>query len=111
MRGLLVFILGLKMNKIETADKNKTHIIIEVDAPIEQVKSVLNGLSDKMGLPSAGKTEQEIVDFIAQQTKNYWFTFILDDLKNKKQIESTRAKIEKETFYETIITNHPLKGA
>jgi len=87
----------------------KTEVRITIDASKADVEAALPNIAAKLGFASvSGMTE---VEFIAQETKQFWFDKYKEAVAELKEELAKEAAETKRLEVEAMIENSPLHGA
>ena len=99
------------MSTIILVADGETEVRITVNAPRAEVLEAVKDIAKELGLFAESQTDSEIIELVAQATKNWWFDKVIT--QKSKQIEAYSEHLAEETKANLIaqLNDSPLRGA
>jgi hypothetical protein len=99
------------MSSIFAINDLETEVRITIEAPRGEIVNAVIDLAKELELYQEGQSDDEIIELVAQATKNWWFEKVIT--QKSKQIEAYANKVAEDT--KTLLTDQlnssPLRGA
>ena len=92
------------------ADGNKTNVVIEINAPLAEIESIIPIVANRLGYASVAGVMTPM-EFVAQATKQWWFDHYKAYLAEMKEQLAEQAAADKRAEVDAMIQSSPLIGA
>ena len=99
------------MSSIFAINDLEIEVRITIEAPRGEIVGAMIDLAKELDLHQEGQTDDEVIELVAQATKNWWFDKVVS--QKAKQIESYSKKVAEDTkaLLTEQLNNSPLRGA